>query len=308
MLAGCLGRWPASATASSIRSTTRCSTARYPQPRLGHAYSVHGITGSLGWARGAGAAGAAALAFSWRVALCAAAALAFAVLAVLWLNRSGSCSTPPQAAAVHAAAAKREGSSVDFLRIPAVWMCLAFFLFYAMSLSGVQAFAPEAARQLHDVPAHLGGDVPHDLHGVQRRRHGRSAASSSPIRRAASASWPSASAPAALVALAHRLRPCWRRSWCRLLFGAMGFASGIAGPSRDLIVKRSAPDNATGRVYGVVYSGLDIGQAIAPLIFGTLMDMHRPAAVWLGLAIVQGVIVTTAFNVRKVRRTVFAPA
>jgi MFS transporter, FSR family, fosmidomycin resistance protein len=93
-----------------------------------------------------------------------------------------------------------------------------------------------------------------------------------------------------------------------LLFGAMGFVTGMAGPSRDLIVKRSAPDNATGRVYGVVYSGLDIGQAIAPLIFGTLMDMHRPAAVWLGLAIVQGVIVTTAFNVRKVRRTVFAPA
>ena len=67
----------------------------------------------------------------------------------------------------------------------------------------------------------------------------------------------------------------------------MGVASGIAGPSRDLIVKRAAPANATGRVYGVVYSGLDIGQAFAPLVFGPLMDLHRPADVWLGIALAQ---------------------
>ncbi len=63
-----------------------------------------------------------------------------------------------------------------------------------------------------------------------------------------------------------------------VLFGAMGFASGMAGPSRDLLVKRSAPDNATGRVYGVVYSGLDIGQAVVPLLIGTLMDRAPTAA------------------------------
>jgi FSR family fosmidomycin resistance protein-like MFS transporter len=93
-----------------------------------------------------------------------------------------------------------------------------------------------------------------------------------------------------------------------VLFGAMGFATGSAGPSRDLLVKRSTPDNATGRVYGVVHSGLDIGQAIAPLAFGILMDLHRYAAVWLGLAIVQGVLIVSAFNVGRVRRTVGASA
>ena len=88
-----------------------------------------------------------------------------------------------------------------------------------------------------------------------------------------------------------------------VLFGVMGFGAGIAGPSRDLIVKRASPPNATGRVYGVVYSGLDIGQAVAPLIFGTLMDWQRPSMVWLGIAIVQGVLIVNAFNVHKVRRT-----
>jgi FSR family fosmidomycin resistance protein-like MFS transporter len=93
-----------------------------------------------------------------------------------------------------------------------------------------------------------------------------------------------------------------------VLFGAMGFASGIAGPSRDLIVKRSTPANASGRVYGVVYSGLDIGQALAPLMFGPLMDGRHYVAVWIGLVILQGILIASAFNVRRARRTVLAAA
>ena len=93
-----------------------------------------------------------------------------------------------------------------------------------------------------------------------------------------------------------------------VLFGAMGFGTGMAGPSRDLLVKRSAPENATGRVYGVVYSGLDIGQAVAPLVFGTLLDHGQPALVWLGIAMAQGVLIASAFNVRRVRRTALATA
>jgi MFS transporter, FSR family, fosmidomycin resistance protein len=91
-----------------------------------------------------------------------------------------------------------------------------------------------------------------------------------------------------------------------VLFGVMGFASGTAGPSRDLLVKKSTPDNSTGRVYGVVYSGLDIGQAISPLIFGALMDQHQYTGVFIGLALVQMVIIASAFNVRKVRRGALA--
>ena len=88
-----------------------------------------------------------------------------------------------------------------------------------------------------------------------------------------------------------------------VLFGLMGFCAGTGGPSRDLIVKRSTPPHSTGRVYGVVYSGLDIGQAIAPLIFGTLMDLHQNRGVFIGLALVQAVLIATALNVGRVRRT-----
>jgi len=91
-----------------------------------------------------------------------------------------------------------------------------------------------------------------------------------------------------------------------VLFGVMGLASGTAGPSRDMLVKRSTPDNASGRVYGVVYAGLDIGQAAVPLVVGTLMDRGAFSAVWGVLAGLMGVLVLGAFRVRKVRRTLTA--
>jgi FSR family fosmidomycin resistance protein-like MFS transporter len=125
-------------------------------PRLGHAYSVHGITGSLGWALAPAMVVPLAYAFSWRVALVGAAMVAFGVLAVLVLNRKALALAPvakkPEPVAGQAA---QRDDSLDFLRIPAVWMCFAFFFFYAMALSVVQAFAPEAARQLHNVPVTL---------------------------------------------------------------------------------------------------------------------------------------------------------
>ena len=271
-------------------------------PRLGHAYSVHGITGSLGWALAPAMLVPLTLAFGWRTALACAGSLAFIVLAVLWMYRDRLAL--PVLSADKPGAPKMEGGSMGFLRIPAVWMCFGFFFFFAMALSVVQAFAPEAARQLHNVPLDLvalclsvymlcsaGGMV---LGGFL-------AADPARCERVIGVGFGIAASIALVLGFADV--PAWS---VPVLFGMMGFAAGTGGPSRDLIVKRAAPANATGRVYGVVYSGLDIGQAISPLLFGTLMDHQQFAGVFIGLAVVQGVLIASAFNVRKVRRTVWA--
>jgi FSR family fosmidomycin resistance protein-like MFS transporter len=273
--------------------------------RLGHAFSVHGITGSLGWALAPAMMVSITLAFSWRVALASAGVLAFVVMIVLWFNRS-HLTVDMTSAARPAATTKAEAKdSFGFLAIPAVWMCFGFFFLYAVVLSGVQAFAPEAARQLHDVPARwaalcltfymvasAGGMVLGGFLASDPSRCERIIGVGFGI--------------AALIALTIGFAPLSPMT-VPVLFVLMGIAAGIAAPSRDLIVKRAAPPNATGRVYGVVYSGLDIGQAAAPLVFGPLMDMHRPADIWLGIAIVQGLLIASAFNVRRVRRTALAP-
>lgn len=273
------------------------------QQRLGHGYSVHGITGSLGWALAPALVVPLAIAFHWRVALAAAGVVACAVLVVLWLNRSTLDLAPAQRPA--AADGARE-DSLGFLRIPAVWMCFLFFLVYAGVLTGVQTFAPLAAMQLLDMPKALvavcitsymvcaaGGTVVGGFLTSDPARCERVVGVGFGMAAAVALAIGFASVPAATVPA---------------LFGAMGFASGIAGPSRDMLVKRSTPENASGRVYGVVYSGLDVGQALAPLVFGALMDRGEYRGVWMVLVALQVLLIASAFQVRRVRRTAPAPA
>jgi MFS family permease len=67
---------------------------------------------------------------------------------------------------------------------------------------------------------------------------------------------------------------------------ASGFVVGIGNPSRDMMVKNATPKGASGRMYGTVYSGFDVGFALAPLIFGALMDRQMYSACLYGVAFV----------------------
>ena len=271
-------------------------------PRLGHAYSVHGISGNLGWAVAPALLVPLTLLYSWRVALVAAGALVLGVLLLCaWQGRRLALAPTARAAAD----VPGEGR-LDFLRIPAVWMCFAFFFVFAMALSVVQAFAPEAARQLHAVPlalvavcltAYMVASASGMLVG------GFLATDPARSERVVGTGF----AVAAGISLLLGLVPLPALA-VPVLFACMGFAAGFAGPARDLLIKRSTPENASGRVYGVVYSGLDIGQAVSPLIFGLLMDQQAWRALFVGLALVQLTLVVTALRVRRTRRTLAVTA
>ncbi|KAB2840506.1 MAG: MFS transporter, partial [Burkholderiales bacterium] len=56
---------------------------------------------------------------------------------------------------------------------------------------------------------------------------------------------------------------------------------------------------AYGRVYGFVYSGLDTGLAVAPLVFGPLMDARAHAWVWAGIALFYTCAAMTALRVGR---------
>jgi FSR family fosmidomycin resistance protein-like MFS transporter len=279
--------------------------AKVHKSRLGHAYSVHGITGSLGWALAPALMVSVAVAFGWRAALLSGAAVAFVVLGVIIWHRDRLQLAMPKAAPKSAVGRPAEGA-FDFLRLPAVWMCFGFFLFYAGSLSVVQTYASEAARQLHDVPLHLAAaclTVYMVCSAAGMVAGGFMATDPARCERIVGIGFGIAAALALTLALG-QLPPLV----VPVIFGAMGFAAGIAGPSRDLLVKRSTPEGATGRVYGVVYSGLDIGQALTPLLFGRLMDGHAYQGVLIGLAVLQLVLIASAFNVRRVGRKQPRPA
>jgi hypothetical protein len=76
-----------------------------------------------------------------------------------------------------------------------------------------------------------------------------------------------------------------------------------------MLIKRAAPPGATGRVYGTVYSGLDLGFALAAPVFGLLLDHGAPNWVFHGaaLALVAGVASASLVGIRVARRKA-APA
>ena len=201
-------------------------------------------------------------------------------------------------------ARKEEGGSMAFLRSSAVWMCFLFFFMFSMVLGVIQTFAPTASGKLHGVDVatvalcltlymvgNAGGMV---LGGFLVKDPTRC---DKVVARAF--------AGAACVALALALLPV-PALLVPVMFVLMGFATGTAGPSRDLLVKRATPPGSTGRVYGVVYGGLDVGQAITPLIFGLLMDHGEFRGVLLGLALIQASMIFSAFRVSRVGQKALA--
>ena len=74
-----------------------------------------------------------------------------------------------------------------------------------------------------------------------------------------------------------------------------GFAGGATNPSRDMIVRNATPPGASGKVFGFVYSGLDVGSFLAPPLFGYLMYLGMPAMIfWIavGLYVANAALVT----------------
>jgi MFS transporter, FSR family, fosmidomycin resistance protein len=69
-----------------------------------------------------------------------------------------------------------------------------------------------------------------------------------------------------------------------LVISLSGFASGIAMPSRDMIVRAATPPGSFGKVFAFVTTGFHIGGMVSPLIFGQFLDHGAPRAMFLFIA------------------------
>lgn len=265
------------------------------QPRLGHAFAMHGLSGNLGWALAPVFLTSIAASAGWRAAALSAAMVAAAALALLFWRRDALADPPGIAYEV------REGEGVSifaFLGSPAVWMCFAFFFLITTAFGAIQNFATPILQNLHGLSlavaasalsAYLLGGAAGILGGgllARKGDHERLIAL--------------ALGAAALLAVALATLPL--PSWSVLpLMAGIGFCTGVAGPSRDLLVRRVATSRfgqaAYGRVYGFVYSGLDAGLALAPIVFGVFMDHGRFAQVLIGIAMLQALAIFTALRV-----------
>jgi MFS transporter, FSR family, fosmidomycin resistance protein len=278
---------------------------RVSTPRLGHAFSVHGISGTLGWAlapvfidltmRATG---------SWRLALVGCALWALAVLALMLWQREAiddralaRASAQPTPSAANAAG---QQSPYAFLRLPSVWLCFSFFFFSTCALSAILSFSGPALTQLYGLTE---STAKHAVTGftlasvVGLLIGGFLAAQAERLERLIGLCLAGAAVLLVLVGLGGV--PGWLALALTMLAG-VGY--GLAGPSRDMLIKRASPPGATGRVYGTVYSGLDVGFAIAAPIFGAVLDHGWPAGVFHGaaLSLALGVAAASLIGLRVV--------
>ncbi|MEQ1660347.1 MAG: MFS transporter, partial [Hylemonella sp.] len=119
---------------------------RVSVPRLGHAFSAHGLTGNLGWAVApVFLVGIGSLA-GWRGAYVAAALMYAVILILLLLQRDKLHTEVMVRQPQHAG-----GSDLAFLKLPVVWWCFGFFMLSTMTLALVQNYAVSLLQVLHGV-------------------------------------------------------------------------------------------------------------------------------------------------------------
>ena len=269
---------------------------RVSAPRLGHAFSAHGLTGNLGWAAApVFLVGITAL-LSWRTAYLSA-ALMYAVILVLLLVHREQLRTE----VLVRAADQPKGQDVAFLRMPVVWWCFAFFMLSTMTLALVQNYAVSLLKALHDVSYEMATLT---LTGYMLCAAVGIFVGGFVAARQANSDRVVAACMAAGAILLGLCGTGWLGATGTMVaLASTGFAIGIGGPSRDMMVKKATPKGATGRVYGTVYSGFDVGFAISPLLFGALMDRGMFSSTFYGAAAVLLLSVFTALGVgRRIHR------
>ncbi|MFT4562557.1 MAG: FSR family fosmidomycin resistance protein-like MFS transporter [Gammaproteobacteria bacterium] len=273
--------------------------SRVSIPRLGPAYSVHGLTGSLGWALAPVFLVTLATLFDWRVALMAAAVVPILVIVTLLFNFDLVVEQYEEAARLDDEQT-REVSGTAFLRRSEIWWCFTFFVFVSGAIGAAQNFAPSifSALYLLEVkPAAMSLTTMMLGSALGMGVGGWLVVKSQQLERNITAALVLAGISALLIGTGI-VSP----AIAVVLMAVLGFGLGLSGPSRDMLIRAATPEGATGRVYGVVYSGLDVGIALAPVAFGGMMDRGHFGEVFYGITACMVLSIYTAWRVTRTAR------
>ena len=247
-------------------------SASIDENRIGRAFSLHSLSGTVGFAVAPLVMLGLATLWDWRIALFIISFAGFAAVIILTLHRKAIQDIVP----VEAEEPRRDPKTSGWRALMTRPMIM-FFLFYAFLAgagSGLNTFTVTALMAIYGVELTsanatlttflvmagtgvlLGGVLAdrarrHDL--VLMMAYGVSAA--------------------CLMLVASEYLPFW------LVIGTLalaGFMRGLVTPARDLLVRRAAPPGAIGAAFGFITTGFTVGQAIAPPIYGWLMDIGSP--------------------------------
>ena len=274
---------------------------RVAKARLAHAFSVHGLSGNLGWGAAPIVLTPLAANSGWRFAAVVAGGLALLSLVFFFFWRKAL--TDHAAGADKGAGTASVAASVStgaVLRSPAVLLCFAFFFLATVAFGAIQNYSPALFHAMYGLSLGVAAMAltTYQVGAAVGTAVGGFIAQGRLLERTVALCM--AFAAGLSLTLACGVLPAWAILPAMALMGA---GVGIAAPSRDLLIRqattRGLGEASFGRVYGFVYSGLDAGLATAPLLFGALMDGAHYPALWLGVAIFQALAMFVALRVGR---------
>ena len=276
---------------------------RVAKARLGHAFSVHGLSGNLGWGAAPVVLTPLAASGGWRFAALAAGVLALLSLVffffwrkVLIDSEAAKADESPAATAENIAPV----STGQVLRSPAVLMCFAFFFLATVAFGAIQNYSPALFHAMYGLSLGVAATAltTYQVGAALGTAAGGFIVQGRLLERTVALCM--AFAAGLSLTLACGVLPAWAILPAMALMGA---GVGVAAPSRDLLIRQATTRGlgtaSFGRVYGFVYSGLDAGLATAPLLFGALMDGAHYPALWVGVAVFQGLAMLVALRVGR---------
>lgn len=248
--------------------------------RLGRAFSIHGVGGSLGWAAAPVMYFLDGM-FGWVGAALIGAMPGLVLSVLVWTQREALVDHRVKA---RTAAARHGAPTLGLFLQPAILLCLAYFALIAANTVGIQQFAVPAWTSMFGISENYAalclivfivgsaaGVLVGGFFADRVRRHDLVATVG--MLGAAALTVPIATVSISPVLLLP-------------LLALAGAAGGLTGPSRDMIVRSATPPGASGKVFGFVYSGLDIGSFAAPPVFGILMTAGVPSIIfWIAIAL-----------------------
>jgi MFS family permease len=269
--------------------------------RVARAYSVHGICGNLGWVLAPAIVMPVTHVAGWRTSLIAAAGFALLVTLVVARLSPGLGRALP---ATSEAPRPSVGADVRVLLAAPILIAFGYFALLSGAFTGIQTFAVPAVLMIYTAPlalaagaltAFLLGNASGLLAGgfLADRVHRHTLVAVCGVLAAA----------AFMLAMSSGVLPL---SMLAVVMAATGFSIGVTSPARDMIVRAATPRGSAGKVFGFVYSGLDLGSLIAPPIYGWFLDHEAPRGMFVVVAAIMVVMILTVVQVG--RRGAPAPA
>lgn len=266
---------------------------------LGHAFAWHNVTGNIGWAICPFFMVTTAGWFGWRGAAFAASSVALIVLVIELVFR-GVFSRDSVRDTTPSTPKEKEEGTFGFLRVPDVWYCFMFFFFTSGAFGVLQSFSQTIFKNAYHLNLTgasaaltaylLGAGAGALIGGFLTNQHKISS------NRVVALCLTFAAVMAAILA-----SQILTGYWAVVLMCLMGLGTGVAAPSRDIMIRGATVaklgKKSFGRVYGFTYCGMDVGQSLTPILFGPLLDVGMFTAVLFGVAILQTFAIFTALRV-----------